>query len=189
MAYTVNRRNMLTGGLITAAAAPLFLGASARGNEHVKFPQIGNHVFCGSDGKVFGLYACRAYGNDEGDDLGEKVAYSDNLLKKILYSSYQQNGDPREIDSNALSEANGLMNSAINQIMELDRETVEFLGNAELYWVQNSPVFLYGIGRGIVMALQSFTNSFSVNFGRGAAGLMTYWVWKRLFGNPEVDAN
>ena len=145
---TLNRRNLIAGGLVMAAATPLFVSESASADEHEAYPWVAQRVLIVNSNKIVGLgvFGVRTSSMSLPDGIDgiieDKLEYSSEVIERLLHVSYL-NGDetPWEVGTH-----NGAFLSAAHHIETLEEPTISFLRKADLYWVQVNPGVLLAIG-------------------------------------------
>lgn len=165
----MSRRNLVRGGLLAAVATPLIASQSASAACDPPYPRIGHRVVASGD-RVLGISACvtdAALVRPPSNEIrNNQVQYSDALIRGLLQVSlFNGDGDPRTMRVQDPER----VNAALSIVLKEERMTIGRLRDADLFWVQSNPWFLYGIGRGLAIAIVPFVVGFAEQLGSHAA--------------------
>ena len=166
---TMSRRNVVRGGLLAAAATPVIVSQPASAACDPPYPRIGHRVVVVGN-QVLGLSACftgAGLVRTPSEEIRRnRVEYSDALIKGLLQVSLVNgDGNPRTIrvrDSDRV-------NAAFSIVHNEEQTAIRLLREADLFWVQSNPWFLYAIGPRLAIAIVPFVVGFAERLGSHAA--------------------
>lgn len=175
---SLNRRDLIKGGLVAAAAAPWITSSpAAAACPPGAYPRIRLRVFVGSDNRVFGLgiWSMDARGKMPSEGT---VPFSQELITGLLQVSFQGgDGDPRTIEN-----PNRDVQRAAGRLWDEKSGERSLLRDSKLYWVQTNPVWLYALGSFGAMCIYPFVQEFFGELGSRTGSEIGDW----LFGQREA---